>query len=127
MAAFFVQAFFNGGSARAGFDARFARVVADVQAGLQPCEREFFVAVLRAVFGGDDRNARGQVGCADGGLHFVAVLTARAGCAQGLELNVLEEGFGVCTHGEKSIRRGPRGGGLRPWHCRFGILAVGWT
>lgn len=110
-----------------GFDARFARFVARVQAGLQAFEREFFVAVLRAVFRGDDRNARGQMGCADGGFHFVAVLTARAGCAQGLKLDVLEEGFGVCTHGEKSIRRGPRGEGLPPWRCRFGILAVDWT
>ena len=75
----------------AGFDARFARFVARVQEVLQTLEGEFFVAVLRPVFCGNDRKTRGQVGCAHGGFNFVAVLTAWAGCAQGLKLNILEE------------------------------------
>ena len=77
------QGFAFGGFFGLGF--AFLRVI-------QACGEDFhrlrFVGVLAAAVLALNHHACGQVGDADGGVGFVDVLTARAGCAEGVDAQV---------------------------------------
>ncbi len=59
-----------------------------VQAGGEDFHRLRFVGVLAASVLAFDHHACGQVGDADGGIGFIDVLPARAGCAEGVDAKV---------------------------------------
>ena len=77
------QGFAFGGFFGLGF--AFLRVV---QAGGEDFHRLRFVGVLAAAVLAFDHHAGGQVGDTDGGVGFVDVLAAGAGCAEGVDAQV---------------------------------------
>ena len=92
------KGFAFGGFFGLGF--AFLRVV---QAGGEDFHRLRLVGVLAAAVLAFDHHACGQVGDADGGVGFVDVLTARTGCAEGVDAQVGGVQFDVLYKKQKSI------------------------
>ena len=77
-------------------------------------EGDAAVVVLAASFGGGDGQAGGRVDEFDGGLGFVAVLSAGAGGLETADAALFEELFGI------------EGGGVPPEMFVFSIVGGGW-